>query len=111
MKPDSFLQDQSLFPKKSRDPGPGSYELEKSSESHRPKVHGGVKWYKPSRDMSAKFKQPDQKHDFSEPPKERIRKQFAPQLAGIHTKLGEIRVQNPTPGPGAYNAPENINKG
>lgn len=61
--------------------------------------------------MSAKFKQPDQKHDFSEPPKERIRKQFAPQLAGIHTKLGEIRVQNPTPGPGAYNAPENVNKG
>lgn len=58
MNPNSFLGDQTLFPKKSWDPGPGSYNIEKSAESHRPKIHGGVKWHKPSWDNSAKFTTP-----------------------------------------------------
>jgi hypothetical protein len=56
-KPNSFLADQALFPKKTRDPGPGSYDLERASDSHRPKIHGGVKWHKPEI-KSAKYTTP-----------------------------------------------------
>lgn len=105
MKPNSFLNENQLFPKKSKEPGPGQYE--EKPNSFRPKVHG-AKFSKSVREsMSAKFVTPGP--GSYEAAKDEPRRQYAIQES---KKLGNMsldKVMNP--GPAMYPIHEIQHKG